>query len=341
MNPINLNPSSRFFHVYEKDILLVRENLFNQLEKITPEFSHEVRSLFEYKLKNNDYRPPLGELFPWIIKDLTNMDSKVTNRISLGWFAIYLYTLFLDEFVDYKKNIKPEIFLAGSILAKIGLTNLSKIVNGTKYEEMIDHALNESALNQLRDVQKQGTSESLFEKEEYSSGKNKIIYACAGAFAASNSKYDNFIIEFTKSLLLSLQYLDDIADIEEDYFNNNYTVLLHDINDEKTKQLFIKNSSVSYRLILSQLIDNGSLERVTEKLYELLSRSIFLIDKILNIDKTKLESYIFFTTLNDSIKSLNSYLNIQTKNFRMLENKKREIILDQVEQHIKYIAQSS
>jgi len=184
MNNMQSNPSLRFFNTFENEILSVRNELFHQLEQMTPEFSVEVRNLFEYKLKNNDNKPPLGELFPWIIKDLINLDTQLTKNISVSWFAVYLYTLFLDEYVDYKKPIKSEMLLAGSVLAKIGFMNLSKIVKGTEYEAIVDEALNESVLYQLRDVQKQKTNESIIEKEEYSLGKNKVILACAGALAA-------------------------------------------------------------------------------------------------------------------------------------------------------------
>ena len=341
MNNMQSNPSLRFFNTFENEILSVRNELFHQLEQMTPEFSVEVRNLFEYKLKNNDNKPPLGELFPWIIKDLINLDTQLTKNISVSWFAVYLYTLFLDEYVDYKKPIKSEMLLAGSVLAKIGFMNLSKIVKGTKYETIVDVALNESVLYQLRDVQKQKTNESIIEKEEYSLGKNKVILACAGALAASSSKHQEFIIKFTNSLLLSLQYLDDITDFEEDFYNENYTVLLHNMTDIKTKFLLTKASKSSYRILLSQLIINGSLERVTAKLNQLLSNSVILIEQLSEKRLESLNSYILFITLKHSINTLNNLLNHEAKIFQELPKHKQEIILDKVEQHIKYIAQST
>lgn len=341
MKSIKNNPSFRFFNFYQSQIQEVRNSLFSQLEEISPDFSSEIINLFEDKLRNNDNKPPLGELFPWIIKDLTSMRTATVKKISIGWFAIYLYTLFLDEYVDDKKPIKPEVFLAGSILAKIGLTNLTKIVKGTKYESLVDKSLNESALYQLRDVRKQNTKGQLNEKEIYSAGKNKIIFACAGALAASNSKHSKFIIQLTNSLLLSLQYLDDIADFEEDFLNSNYTVLLHNIDDVKVKSLFSKTNNTSYRILLSQLIVNGSLERVTTKLSDLFSNSIHLIKQLDKKVISKTESYILFKDLIFLIDSLNQLLKSKAVYFPSMSKFAQEDLLNQVEQKIKYIAQSS
>jgi hypothetical protein len=339
---IRMNPTLRFYSEYENNISAVRNDLFEQLYKIAPEFSVEVRKLFEEKLKANDYKPPLGELFPWIIKDLTSMEDSKTHPIATSWFSIYLYTLFLDEFVDTQKVLKPEIFLAGAALAKIGFTNLSKIVKGSKYELLVDKALNDSVAYQLKDVQKQKTSANDQEKEEYSLGKNKIIFACAGAMAAECSDHQDLIIELTKSLLLSLQYLDDITDINEDFVNENYTVLLNGLQGRRNFILEGFSRFSSHRVILSELIINGSLLRVTEKLIHLLESSLILMNKFRYKNlHSNIEAYTLFFSITYSIKQLNKILVENGAEFKSMGNEARMAILDLVESHIKMLAQST
>lgn len=342
MNTSQANPTIRFYKHYESEIAKVRNDLFKQLNGVTPEFSNEVRKLFEQKLKANDFRPPLGELFPWIINDLTSMNKSSTHPIATSWFAVYLYTLFLDEFVDTKRILKPEIFLAGAALAKIGFTNLAKIVKGSKYESLVDEVLNESVAYQLKDVQKQKTFAQNEEKEEYSLGKNKIIFACAGALAAECSEHQDLIIELTKSLLLSFQYLDDIADFDEDFKNENYTVLLNGLHGKRNEILNNISKISSHRVILSELILDGSLQRVTEKLIQLLNNSLLLMNKFkVNKLNNNIEAYALFFSLTYSIKQLNTDLKEISSSYRNMSDDFRDLILDKVEQHIKYIAQST
>jgi hypothetical protein len=333
-----INPTIHFYKSYEKNIFDTREALFNDLSRISCEFGNEARLILEAKLKSNNNIPLLGELFPWIIKDLINGDSKMTHSISVGWLAIYLYTLFLDEYLDNPKQLQPEKFLTGSLLASTGLLRISRFTNNTPYEKYIEDALSFSAKNQRLDLLFQSEKVDLNFKESYSEGKNYVILACAGALAAKNSKHSDFIIQFTEKLLLSLQYLDDICDYQKDFIEKNYTVLLSDTFQNRP-DFTTTLKTYSNRELLSELIKTGSLRRVLNKLITLLNQSIILINNQSKIDKKA--SVELFYALKFNCLALSNYLEENQDQFALLPNKSQVVILDKVEKYITIIAQSS
>lgn len=338
MNDTNINPSILFYNKYEGNIIKTRESLFHELNNVSSDFGNEARKILEAKLKSNSNIPLLGELFPWIINDLVNADPKTTHKVSVGWLAIYLYTLFLDEHVDNPKQLDPTKFMAGSLLASTGLLKISRFTNNTPFEGYIDKAFSHSAKNQHLDILFQKENADLHFKENYSEGKNYIVLACAGALAAQNSNYAEFIIQFTKKLLLTLQYLDDICDYEEDFATQNFTVLLSD-TFQNNKEFIHSFKSYSNRELLSELIGSGALQRVVKKVISLLNQSVLLIQRN-NLPNNK-ASVEFFYTLLLHCQSLNSYLNKNQMHFEYLPIEEKSVILDKVEKHITLIAQSS
>lgn len=340
-HPSVINPSIPFFGSYKANILKTRKTLFAELDDISPDFGNEARKILEAKLQSNNNNPLLGELFPWIIKDLVNANIETTHKISVGWLAIYLYTLFLDEHVDNPKPLEPTKFIAGSLLAKTGLLKISRFTNNTPYENLIDKAFSFSAKNQQLDSKFQKEKTETDFKEKYSEGKNHIVLVCAGALAAENSKYAEFITAFTKKLLLTLQYLDDIADYQEDFASNNFTVLLNEaFKNNAGLSLLMKQYTNSE--LLSELIVSGALQRVVEKVISLLNQSILLINHEKNIDMASSKSGIdFFSTLHAYCNSLNNLLRTNQSKFRSFPIEKQSVILNKVENHITIIAQST
>jgi hypothetical protein len=337
MNTI-INPVVSFYKSYEKNINKVRSTLFDDLENISTDFATEARKILEEKLSENNQRPLLGEIFPWIICDLINANAKTTHKISVGWLAIYLYTLFVDEYVDSPKKFSATKFITGSILAKTGLLEMSKFTHKTQFAKYIDNAFSFSAHNQLLDTKFQSTVSGINEKTKYSEGKNYVVLACAGVLASQNSKHSKFIIKFTQTLLLALQYLDDIADYKEDFKQNNYTVLLSDTfrNTELSK---FKN--FSNKRLLEELLITGSLQRVVEKIQQLLNQAIIYIQENNDDVDSKKASIDLFISLHASISVFNRFLKTECKYYKELPAEKRKYILDRTEKYIPIIAQST
>ena len=340
MNYRPANPSLAFYKVYEESILNTRSLLFEELSQISPEFATEARKILEAKLKSNDNNPLMGELFPWIIKDLIEVNSDTTSKISVGWLAIYIYTIFLDEYLDSPKPLNPSKFITASLLAKTGLLRISHFTNNTPYEKYVDNAFSFSAKNQYFDTKFQKDDKELDFKEKYSIGKNHILLICAGALAAQNSKHSEFITKFTESLLLAIQYLDDITDFKEDYDSRNLTVLLNDAL-QNNSIMISSFKSVTRRELLSELISTGALQRVLEKILVLLNQSISLINLNRNSEITKNKvAAEFFESLYVNTTILNKYLQTNLTKFNYSETD-QAIILDKTEHYIKLIAESS
>lgn len=340
MESIITNPSITFFESYESDINRVRESLFSELDGISSKFGVEARNLLKEKLKSNKDKPLLGELFPWIIKDLVEAETDSTHQISVGWLAIYLYTLFLDEFVDDPKPISINKFMTGAALAKTGFLKLSRFTSNTAYEQYIDEAFSFSLYNQNLDVLFQKNTSQGAVKESYSAGKNYVLLSCAGALAAQNSKYGDFITKFSQSLLLSIQYLDDISDFREDFSEGNFTVLLDDVF--KNNPLFqMELNRITNKELLEELIVTGALQRVINKTQLLLSQSINLIIENNLETHSKKSSIELFKSLQFYVSSFNIFLTNNSKHFRYFSQAKQKSILDKVEKYIAIIAQSS
>ena len=283
------------------------------------------------KQSRDNNLPMMFELFPWVIKDLTGISLKKIHEISVSWLSIYLYVSFLDNHLDTKAEIKPEEFLGASILAQKGLINLFKIVNGTKYEKLFTDSLFSSAINQLVDVfEQKKVYENYYEKEKSASGKNKILVACAGALAASTEKHSQFIIDLTNELLLTIQFLDDLADFEDDLKHRNITVLLNEIAKDKNFDF----SDFERKVLIGKLISTGSLYNVIKKIEASLSTSILLMNKTAIKNKKSNSSYKFISSLHLDISLLSDFLKKCKNNFKNLAVEKQNEIIEYADKAI-------
>ena len=139
---------------------------------------------------------------------------------------------------------------------------------------------------------------------------------------------------------MSLQYLDDVTDFEEDFRTNNFTVLLSDAFKANTKfNLELKVGS--NRKLLEELFVTGALKRVIEKIEILLNQSILLINKQGLNNHSKKISVDFFVSLQLCISSFNQFLKTNYKDFRELPIDKQNGILDKTQKYISIIAQST
>ncbi|HYV94608.1 MAG TPA: hypothetical protein VE978_22735 [Chitinophagales bacterium] len=323
------NPSRALFAAHEKDILLVRSLLFSSIERKSPTTNSAVKEILQRKLRRakEENLPTMFELFPWIIRDFTGLEKKKTQQIAINWLAINLYVSFLDEHLDLKTEINAAEFLGSSLLGQRGLLNLFKIVRGTKFEKIFEAALFDSANYQLVDVLEQAKiTEHKFEKAKSASGKNKILVACAGALAASKVPHANFIINFTNKLLLLVQYLDDLADFEDDLKHNNITILLNEIAKDKKLDL-------SRNELVGELIKNRSLFKIITKIEMSLSASIELIEKNSSKNSKTSSSFIFFNALYLEVLVLWNLLE-DGDYFNNLSARDKSLFIEEVEKSI-------
>jgi len=275
---------------------------------------------------NNKGVPHLFEIFPWLLRDLTNLDHSKSREISINWLALYLYVSFLDDHLDKGSNINPDEFIAASVLAQTSLINLFKIVDNTKYEDLFKECLIRSAKFELQDVIEQSlVYNDSFTKSESASGKNAILLACAGAIAASNEKDSDFIIEITRELLLCVQLLDDITDFEEDFRQGNITIPLNDFFRE------IKPSNFSKNTMLEFMLQSDSLFKILDRIEISLTKVVDLIHTCcLNIHQTNPALQYFLAMLN-KVSQLKLYIESIEGSFENLSTNIKETIRTEFE----------
>lgn len=330
---IGENPSRLLFHKHEKDILKTRESLYKFLNEKVPLMSKGVLDILKRKEKKGKQEnlPVMFELFPWIIKDLTGLSWRKTHQISINWLAINIYVSFLDEHLDTKTEINAEEFLGASVLSQKGLLNLFKIVNGTKFEKLFNDSLFSSANFQLDDVlNQQLVLNNNYKKTQSASGKNQILIACAGAIAASKQEDSKFVIQFTKQILLAVQFLDDLADFEDDFKDNNITVLLNEV----AKQNEINRNDLTRKELIEKLIFTNSLINVINQIESSLSAAIVLINNRKIKNKNSNPSFQFFTGLYYEILLLKNLLENVGQNYSEMPSKVKIEIVEKVERAI-------
>ena len=325
----SLTLSTDIFNSYRQDILNTRSNLFTSIGNNSEKIKDACKDILLSKQNENE-TPLWGELYPWFIVDLIGVNRNVIKDVSKGWLAIYLHTIFIDKHLDKKIEIKPVELLASSILAKEGLLNLQKIVLGSKYEKIFEDSLNSSADYELADVLNKLDFDSLGRKEEIAIGKNRILLACAGALAAVNKTYGDYIIRLTSSLLLSLQFLDDIKDIEEDYKEKNFTYIL----SYAFKDSSSIDSSMSKEKIIEKLFLSGALENTVLKVVNCLTCTFDILGELKTKFVKESSAYVFLDSLYSELSSLHHFL---SKNKILYINSPleyRSVILDEIETRI-------
>jgi hypothetical protein len=319
------NLVDQLFNVNKENILSVRDSLFTSIQKKSEKLALISKGLLLDKI--SDANGHLwGEIYPWMISELVGMDKEQVIKVSTGWLAIYIHTVYIDKCLDKDVLLKKEELLASSLLAKEGLINLHKIVNGTKYEKLFEDSLSISANFELFDVLNKVNFKEIDSKEEIAVEKNRVVLACTGAFAALDSNNADYIIRFTNSLLLSLQYLDDVTDFYEDFNDQNFTYLLssglgniNSIDGINTKEELLERLIVSDSLLNTLIKIKTSIDSTIDILSE---KKVQLLDT---------NTYAYFILLHSTITEFIEFLQTNGGDkFQNLPTKQRRNILNEV-----------
>ena len=309
------NPSLFIYKQYETQILSTRKGLVSSLSSKSKDIGTAAQKLLERKIAEGDEKgiPHLFEIFPWLLSDLTDLDSTKVQEISINWLGLYLYISFLDDHLDLNTRIEPDEFIAASVLAQTSLLNLFKIVDNTKYEELFKDSLIASANHELKDVvEKELVYNNDFTKAESASGKNSILLVCAGAVAASSKNNSEFIIDITRELLLTAQLLDDLTDIEEDFKHGNITIPLNSIARD------CENSSPSRIEIISLLLQSNSLYKILVQIESSLGKVVTHIHLSgISIQQSNV-TLCYFNIMLSKINQLKTYIEDLNSSFKDL-----------------------
>ncbi len=331
-----LNPSQIMFREYMSDIVLTRQKVGERVSNAAPLVSSGVNNLINSRLVKSK-SPALGEMIPWLLCEMFQLNKPDVQDIATAWLEIYLYTSFIDDVLDSQRAIVPNEMLAASYIFQDGIAVLSKIVDGTKYEETFKQSIEQSAENELLDI-REGHS-LLADKATIAEGKNLILLSCATALAASHSLSGDKIVEFTKSILLGLQYLDDVADIEEDYLSKNYSKLLTAaLNRSDGIHLINEGGGLAREEILKLLITTDSLSDLLMDTKDILSAGILVAVPKSKDNKDRI--CVFLSNIVILINDVLIDIDCAKKALR-LPGAESSIAIGKVDRSIRRIAQSS
>ncbi|HUP62132.1 MAG TPA: hypothetical protein VNA69_17125 [Thermoanaerobaculia bacterium] len=217
-----LNPIFDLYRSKSSLIERTRAAVLTEVRRTSTGLAATAEEVLVKKLRSD--LPPLGEMLPWVLGELSGVSPAALNRLARGWLAIYLYGHLLDERADRNERLTSEEQLLCWILFQFGLHNLHSVTHGTPFEAGFERYLSSAVKYQMQDLSDRGQRHSS-RRARYSSGKNNCLVACAAAVAATR-RANPRVVEFTLRLVPGLQHLDDIADLTEDAQQGNYTELL-------------------------------------------------------------------------------------------------------------------
>lgn len=334
MSTSKTNPVYELYNKHKDNIETSKELLFSRLGKINPAIKKQVENLY-HKRKEKNPVPYLGELYPWVISDLFDIDNvDEIHEISQNWLALYYFTIFTDDVIDSpSKQFVGNEMISLTALMKEGLFKLYKSVINTPYETEFENAIN-SVLNQGK-IEEQNSNKITSKeiKVDYSAKKNDLIKLCTYSLVSlcpAPEKKKN-IINFTNKLQLCFQYLDDITDIKEDFNDNNYTVILNSLLSE------VGIAKIKEDNIIELLIERGILHKFIQEISGMFDDIYKLINK-----SRKTISKSYFINIHDNIKQLDILLNkINLKLYYNIDSLYRDEITTKIKKQINIITASS
>lgn len=333
----HINPSQYLLIEYETNVIDARNTLFNYLRKISPKIEEDARNILQKKIDNAP-SPLMGELYPWLIQEIVQLDGKVAMKIAVGWLAFYLYTLSLDTHLDKRTMISGEELITLSILEKKGLTDLQSIVIGTDYELLFNESLDNSLIGEIEDFAGFSKNDYKYDLEEVAKKKNLLLLTCASAFAAANCDRAEFILQITDCFLLIMQYLDDLGDWEEDINERHLSLLTIDLFSKVNINLDI--FSLPNDEIMEQLIVTGTLYKVLCRINELLQNQITLLRTQNCETNYRIHEDYFSRLYTENFIFIENIKSIQHR-YNQLSKIQKIQVIEGIKREINIVAQSS
>lgn len=271
-----------------------RALLLRQLRAASPVLARFVAA----QLRRNDLTSPprIGEAWPWFLADLAGLHPSLVRDVGQAWLAVYLYTALLDASCDEPTAQSPSASLAAALLFEIGFGDLLVLTARTSSQNDLRVCVHDALVNQIKDVQFKRDSTDLVSKRSVAAGKNSGFLVCTAAFAALGVCDAKPLDAFTRSMLLTLQHLDDIADFESDWAASNFTPLLI----EAGESLATIQPGAGRFEILEQLIRSSALTNVLQDAHAALSQALPALEEAYG-SRAGTPAWEFLVSLKDSI----------------------------------------
>lgn len=327
------NLANILFQAHKSNVYSVRTEIFSSLKDGSGGINFDAEEILIRKNEFDSNTLRFYEIFPWFLSDLTGLDHSKTHEIAVNWLSMYFYITILDDYLDDGVEIKAKDFIGTAHLAQKGLLNLFKNVCNTKYEKIFNESLLASAKYQLEDTLyssarnlKPGT------RMETSAGKNSILIICASAFAASKFGSDS-ILEITKELLLTVQYLDDLADFEGDYTKHNFTELLKGLSFKSE----LNNNQFSKYDLIEKMLLSGSIEEILKNIENGTSRAIQVVTKNHLSFSSQNPSIIYLNSLIMEVVKLRNFILMNVVDYSDLSFDNKQLIIKEIDTSIQKI----
>lgn len=324
-------PFSKLCEAHEDNVNWLENQLFFEASSTSNIIGAGTAKLLERIKKKSEGRA-FGELIPFILGDLSGVDAQTTKKIAISWLSIYLHIVLLDDQMDRGHRPTTNELLASSFLFQRGVGELNSLLTNEKHRNQFQQFLVTAIESQASDE----IAATLEERRMFALGKNYGLLGCALVFATLAKERGEDILQFTRSILLALQYLDDLADWSLDYEKGTWSVLLSMAFGVGNKP--VNNCSNKYR-ILEKLVDSGALNM-------LLLETRTLVDRAINImpDRQRTLSTStggFFMSLEKSLIELVAYVAETKKKMLGANQEERIVILEKLEHQLKIVAMSS
>jgi hypothetical protein len=153
--------------------------------------------------------------------------------------------------------------LLASLVFEIGIGDLYAGAASKGAEAQVRPWMRDAIKGQLNDVQFRSPHVDLGKKRASAVAKNSGFTMCAAALAVAADADPSVLVNFSRSVVLAFQYLDDIADYEEDFRAGHFTPLLARAYSESGHELdAFLGSPPSRQELLRILIESSALRDI-------------------------------------------------------------------------------
>jgi hypothetical protein len=331
------NPVFALYRSKASDVLATRRMLFAELRASSPRSAKIVERFCDTKL-NEDSNPHLGEMLPWLIADIGMVVDKRLSEVAVGWLAVYLYGLLIDERADEGEHLTSGEQLASLLLLHTGLSHLHRAMTGTEFEAIFARHLAIAIEGQLSDVSDNSLSAAKG-RQAYTVAKNSCLVCGATAVAAIAPGNGMALISMIEGLRLALQHLDDLGDWRDDARTSNHTIVLTDAlafaRQNGNQNLAL--SSCSEPAVLRALVESGAIVGVLDVVARSLDEHV---QEAFNSGAAS-PTEIFFRDLRDHVATAVFVADSARRALSTAHPDEHAEILDRVDCHLRIVAQGT
>lgn len=279
-------------------------NGFEQtLSDLPAEMRLILQPLYDRRLKRANGHPLLGELAPWFISDLLEVQKEHSiERIAAAWQALYFSVLFLDDVIDgnIPEGESHKVIVATALLQQRGVAQLvAATAKPAAFAKRMTTAFESTALAALQEITEHRNRIVQYSPLAVGRIGNKlhILRVCIDAISEQEDcslERREWLFAAFDEIVTGLQLLDDVTDWEEDLVAGNMTLPLTLASVRFGAELSPKKG---HNDLLAGLIRSGALAKTLTVAVAKLSSAEQLLNKSCNKKSVSLK---YVRTMRDN-----------------------------------------